>query len=749
MLETYYLGDLRNLVTVSAMALMLSGCLVDEEVALENSQANTDTDYEISGSVGDGPVVGAAMRVTRNDGFVLAEFQSDASAGYNIVVRTRGKYYPLMIDAEDGTDLVTNLNPDFTLLGAALEPSKKSVANVNPFSTLTIEIARDLPDGFTKSNIQAAQDIVVTAMNSGLTTLTTSGPIAARIDNGNVAEIVKSSEALGEIVRRTRDWLQVAGIAANGNSTIQALGSDLIDRVIDGAGGPRADARTAAIASIVAAQVLLESMSNEIHVNGADATAALEAAISQIIAEPASPGLGELTATAEMLAQINVGLAAAIAVSNDPQAAGLRQTVVALQPGLRPALVRSILPPDYRRILDDVLALVATASDETIAAVNDVVRNGGTGPAANRVPTIQGAPASSVEAGSAYQFTPSANDDDGDSLTFSVSNRPAWSSFDPATGALMGMPAETDVGTYQNIAISVSDGQSTVALPVFSIAVTSAISNSPPEISGIPQTDAIEGSPYTFIPTATDADNDPLTFNISGAPTWLVFSTSTGELSGTPTAADVGVHGGIVISVSDGTATSSLPVFSIAVAGVVSNSPPVISGTPTLTVTAGSEYAFVPTASDPEGDSLTFSVTGLPVWAVFSASTGGISGTPGDADVGIYSNITITVSDGSESASLGPFSITVENWSLGSTTLTWTAPTQNEDGTALTDLAGYKIYWGTIPGSYPNSITINNPGITTYVVENLAPGTYEFVSTSFNTSGVESQNSNTASKTIP
>ena len=85
---------------------------------------------------------------------------------------------------------------------------------------------------------------------------------------------------------------------------------------------------------------------------------------------------------------------------------------------------------------------------------------------------------------------------------------------------------------------------------------------------------------------------------------------------------------------------------------------------------------------------------------------------------------------------------------LGSATLTWQPPTQNEDGTALTDLAGYNIYWGTTPGNYPNSVTIDNESVTTYVVENLAPGTYEFVATSFNTAGVESRYSQPATRTV-
>jgi len=80
--------------------------------------------------------------------------------------------------------------------------------------------------------------------------------------------------------------------------------------------------------------------------------------------------------------------------------------------------------------------------------------------------------------------------------------------------------------------------------------------------------------------------------------------------------------------------------------------------------------------------------------------------------------------------------------------LMWTPPTQNTDGSPLTNLAGYKIYWGTTQGAYPNSATLNNPGLTSYVVGNLVPGTYYFAATAFNASGQESPLSNGASKTI-
>ncbi len=84
----------------------------------------------------------------------------------------------------------------------------------------------------------------------------------------------------------------------------------------------------------------------------------------------------------------------------------------------------------------------------------------------------------------------------------------------------------------------------------------------------------------------------------------------------------------------------------------------------------------------------------------------------------------------------------------GVATLSWTPPTTNLDGSVLTNLAGYKIYYGTQPGNYPNVITIKNPGLSAYVIENLQPNTYYFTMTAYNTSGSESPYSNTASKTI-
>ena len=272
--------------------------------------------------------------------------------------------------------------------------------------------------------------------------------------------------------------------------------------------------------------------------------------------------------------------------------------------------------------------------------------------------------------------------------------------------------------------------------------------NRPPVISGTPPTSATVGVQYAFTPSATDPDGNTLTYGITNRPAWATFSASTGRLSGTPASANVGSYGNIVISVSDGQASAQLPAFTIVV-GAAPNRPPVISGTPSSSVVSGTAYSFQPTASDPDGNPLTYSITNTPSWATFDTATGRLQGTPGAANVGTYSNIVIRVSDGSATASLAAFNITVVAVANGSATLTWTPPTTNTDGSALTNLAGYRVRWGPAPGNYTNSVTLTNPGLATYVVTNLVSGTHYFVVTAVNSSGVESQLSNVASKTMP
>jgi hypothetical protein len=84
----------------------------------------------------------------------------------------------------------------------------------------------------------------------------------------------------------------------------------------------------------------------------------------------------------------------------------------------------------------------------------------------------------------------------------------------------------------------------------------------------------------------------------------------------------------------------------------------------------------------------------------------------------------------------------------GSASLAWTPPTQNTDGSTLTDLRGYRIYHGTSAASLSVLLDVANPGITTSVVDNLGSGTHYFAISAYNAAGAESARSAIGSKTI-
>jgi hypothetical protein len=355
--------------------------------------------------------------------------------------------------------------------------------------------------------------------------------------------------------------------------------------------------------------------------------------------------------------------------------------------------------------------------------------------------TISGTPSTSVAAGTGYSFQPQTNAPAGTKLTFSISNAPTWAAFSPATGQLAGTPSSGQVGTYSNIVISVTDGTQSSTLPAFSIKVTGALT-----ISGNPATQVTAGTAYSFQPSTNATSGTALSYSVQNKPSWASFSTATGMLSGTPSASQVATYSNIVISVTDGAQTSSLTAFSIK---VVSAGTLTISGTPATSINVGSAYSFTPTVANPAGGTLSFSIQNKPSWASFSSANGQLAGTPAAASAGAYSGIVISVSDGTTSATLPTFSITVNQSSNGTATLDWTSVTQNTNGTTVTNLAGYYVYYGNSAGAMTTTIQIANPSVTSYVVSNLSSGTWYFGVAAYTSSGAIGQESNVGSKTIP
>ena len=168
------------------------------------------------------------------------------------------------------------------------------------------------------------------------------------------------------------------------------------------------------------------------------------------------------------------------------------------------------------------------------------------------------------------------------------------------------------------------------------------------------------------------------------------------------------------------------------------NRAPRITGIPMTNLRVGETYAFQPNTYDPDGDALHFSIQNRPDWATFDGATGRLVGTPDAGDVGQFSNVRITVTDGSAEATLNAFQIDVTQVALGSVTLSWTPPTTNADGSPMTDLAGYRIYYGRTATTLDQIVPVTNSGTTRFVVDNLSPATWFFSMTAVNSAGVES-----------
>jgi len=202
------------------------------------------------------------------------------------------------------------------------------------------------------------------------------------------------------------------------------------------------------------------------------------------------------------------------------------------------------------------------------------------------------------------------------------------------------------------------------------------------------------------------------------------------------------------------TITSAGSTFTLGTPGIASASVAQtlqISGTAATAAEVGQFYSFTPTVVASAGSSLTYAVANKPAWAQFSAASGALSGTPTMG--GTANNIAISVSNGAQSAALPAFNITVQPAPLtpagvGTASLTWSQPTQNTNGSPLTNLAGYVIRYGTSGAALNTQIYVASASTTSVEITNLSPGTWDFEVSAVNTANVESQFSAAVAKTV-
>jgi len=160
----------------------------------------------------------------------------------------------------------------------------------------------------------------------------------------------------------------------------------------------------------------------------------------------------------------------------------------------------------------------------------------------------------------------------------------------------------------------------------------------------------------------------------------------------------------------------------------------------------GASYQLTPKVTGAAGLILTFSATNLPPWARIDAATGQITGTPGTTDIGEYESITIAAADATHRIASSPFSINV----IGppAAHLAWRKPEMRVDGSALDDLAGYRIVYGRNPEDLDRSIFIDDPDQLTYDFNTLEAGAWYFAVIALTANGLEGPATTPAMKMI-
>jgi hypothetical protein len=261
---------------------------------------------------------------------------------------------------------------------------------------------------------------------------------------------------------------------------------------------------------------------------------------------------------------------------------------------------------------------------------------------ANKAPVLATIGNKSVDQGTLLSFSLNASDPDGDSLTYSATSLPIGAAFNPSTQTFAWTPGANQAGNY-SATFRVSDGDlsdtETITINVSNV-------NQAPVLATIGNKNVDEGKLLSFTLNGIDPDGDSLTFSAAGLPNGATFSGSTRTFNWTPGTSQAGNYS-VTFRVSDGD-LSDLETITISVGNV--NQPPVLDVIGNKSVNQGTALEFSLISSDPDGDSLTYSATGLPDGASFSVSSGTFSWTPGIDQGGNYS-VTFRVTDGNLSDS--------------------------------------------------------------------------------------------------
>ncbi|MBD2466015.1 putative Ig domain-containing protein, partial [Oscillatoria sp. FACHB-1407] len=301
--------------------------------------------------------------------------------------------------------------------------------------------------------------------------------------------------------------------------------------------------------------------------------------------------------------------------------------------------------------------LVTLAAGQLVDGINFGNAQGTSTP--NQQPEITTVAPTQTVAGQFFQYDAEATDRDHQVLTYDLPVRPEGMTVDSQTGQVLWVPTADQVGLY-DVVLRVRDGQGGVDLQTFQLEVTS--SNAAPVFTSVISTDVRPqiGKPFTYQASALDLDGDSITYSLvsssaSTAPSGVTIDATTGVLRWTPSAlGGAGTLNGevqpwqITIQASDGKGGIALQTLDLVVEAAAPNQPPTITSTPRTTTRPGSSYFYQITATDVDGDTLTYSLDANSISKGMQIQNGLLVWTPGAEQFGPHA-VVVQVSDGTHS----------------------------------------------------------------------------------------------------
>ncbi|MEM6398797.1 MAG: Ig-like domain-containing protein [Cyanobacteria bacterium P01_D01_bin.116] len=268
----------------------------------------------------------------------------------------------------------------------------------------------------------------------------------------------------------------------------------------------------------------------------------------------------------------------------------------------------------------------------------------------NLAPEITSTPRSNVRLGNTYLYQIEANDVDGDALTYSLDSAPEGMILD--NGVVSWVPNANQFGN-QEVTVRVSDGE-LATIQSFNINVTNQSINNAPTITSVPELITNIEKEYTYNVTGTDADGDYLVWSLDNAPNGMVINPETGALRWNPTEEQIGEHN-ISVTLTDANGAFVGQEFTLYVNGT--NTPPQIVSTAVTRAAVNQDYKYQIVATDPENDTLTYSLGNSPAGMTVSEN-GLITWTPEENQLQDV-NVSVFVTDAQGATSSQSFTIEI------------------------------------------------------------------------------------------